>query len=83
MARTFDPNTEKRCMKILRYIIEHKLAHDGLSPTLREIGGEFGIGSTSLVSYYLDVLVRTGKIRYIGKNTARSIEVIGGQWRMN
>ena len=36
--------------------------HNGYSPSMREIGEFIGIGSTSLISYYLDRLEMLGKI---------------------
>ena len=65
---------------VYKFIVEHKVAHDGTSPSIREIGRECGIPSTSVVSYYLKVLEEDGKILLVGENAPRSIVVIGGKY---
>ena len=90
MTREY-PTAAIRRMKILNFIIDHKKAHDGNSPTYRQIGdacGEQGIGlSTSMVKFYLKEL---HELKYIvlvpssgrGTGSARNIEVVGGQWTL-
>jgi repressor LexA len=52
-----------------------KLSKTGISPTLREIGAEIDIPSTSLVDYYLRKLEKAGRIKRVGKKS-RSILII-------
>ena len=66
---------------VYAYIIKHKTENDGNSPTLRDIGNNIGIKSTSHVSYYINKLVDIGLIRR-KPTRAGSIEVVGGEWRM-
>lgn len=66
---------------VLKYIIDYKAEHDGLSPTLRDICMKLDIASTSSVSYILAGLEKQGKIRKLG-DWKRGIVVTGGQWRM-
>ena len=68
-------------------IIAYKRAHDGNSPTFREIMEDCGISSTSVVLYYLNKLEQRGLIRRpeppIGNRNATKIEVVGGKWGLN
>lgn len=68
-------------MKVYQHIINYKRAHDGNSPTLRELGDIMGGKSTSVIDHHLKHLVALGLIRL--RNTgavSRGIEVVGGQW---
>lgn len=67
--------------KLFAYIVRYKAAHDGNSPTMREIVGAGVAGaSTSVASYTLHALEQQGRIRLSGTTQARSIEVVGGRW---
>lgn len=70
---------------VYEFIVTHKKAHDGNSPTFREIISGCGISSTSVVLYYLNKLEQRGLIRRpepeIGSRFACNIEIVGGQWR--
>jgi SOS-response transcriptional repressor LexA len=63
---------------VLDYIIAYKIAHDGNSPTLREIMIACRVTSTSNMSYILADLAKTGQI--VINPGSRGIEVIGGRW---
>lgn len=78
--RRLPPMTrEERMVAVLEFIIGYKVEHDGMSPTVKEIGAQVGISSTSVVCYHLDLLEADGRIRRpFGK--ARGIEVVGGRW---
>jgi SOS-response transcriptional repressor LexA len=71
----------ERSESILRYVIDYKREHDGISPTIREIQEATGISSSSLVKFYLDGLQKRGAIQYIGDNLSRGIMVTGGEWK--
>ncbi len=60
-------------------IVDFKGSHDGNSPSIRFIGDDCDISSTSVVNYYLDQLQKKGLIER-GKNDARMITVVGGTW---
>ncbi len=64
--------------RIYAAIIAHKRAHDGNSPTVRELATATGISSTAHVNYHLRQLVRDGRIERDG----HGIVVVGGEWRM-
>ena len=64
---------------VFDFVIAYKRAHDGNSPTIREICDSCGISSTSIGNYALTALQRRGLIRFAGKHS-RSIEVVGGAW---
>lgn len=66
-------------MAVLRYIIAYKQAHDGNSPSIREIMRELGIPGTCHMSYILKRLQADGWI-YLEPYNSRSIHVIGGRW---
>ena len=52
---------KERHKKILAFLKEYQDS-EGYPPTIREIGEETGISSTSVVNYYLDQLEKMGKI---------------------
>ena len=67
--------------KVYQFIKAYKKAHDGNSPTIREIGDGCGINSTSTVRFYLCGLERLGLIRRSDvSGRTRAIEVVGGKW---
>ncbi|MGQ9682823.1 MAG: transcriptional repressor LexA [Anaerolineae bacterium] len=66
-----------RQQSMLEYIRRH-LSETGYPPTIREIGQEVGISSTSVVNYNLNVLQQKGYIRR-AKETSRGLRVIGGE----
>ena len=51
----------ERHKKILEFLKEYQ-DREGYPPTIREIGEDTGISSTSVVNYYLDQLEKMGKI---------------------
>jgi repressor LexA len=57
----------------------YKAGHDGVAPSIREIGEACGIPSTSNVKYYLEMLEDEGVIHMDAKS-GRTIQVVGGQW---
>lgn len=79
MGRPMDTNLDAR-KRIFEFIVDYKRAHDGNSPTSREIVEGAGISSTSVVHYHLGALEREGKIR-LGDSKSRRIEVVGGEWQ--
>lgn len=67
---------------VLAYIVEYKTAHDGISPTLREMMTALDISSTSEANRAVRELVKQGRLKLHprrGKN--RNLMVVGGQWR--
>jgi len=66
-------------LQIYDFIVSYKIAHNGNSPSIRDIGAAVYINSTSQVRYRLDLLVDAGLIRYL-PDIARSIEIVGGRW---
>ena len=65
------------------FIIKYKVDHDGVSPSVSEIGQACGISSTSITRYTLDCLERLGMIECdygAGKSKSRMIKVVGGRW---
>jgi SOS-response transcriptional repressor LexA len=70
-----------RTQAVLDFIKRYKTAHDGVAPTVREIGLVCDISSTSVVMYHLGLLQKQGRIVIRpGKTQVRSIEVVGGRW---
>lgn len=68
--------------KVYQFICAFKRDHDGVSPSVSEIGEGCGISSTSVVRYCLDSLERLGMIEcaYGKGNKSRMIMVVGGSW---
>jgi repressor LexA len=75
-----EPAIEKATtrQKVFAFIKEH--IHDKrFPPTIREIGVQVGLASTSAVHYHLDILRQMGLIRWTpGK--ARSIVLVKDEW---
>ncbi len=72
--------SEKR-KRLMQFIVDYKLAHDGNSPTYREMMRETGLSSTSMVAFHLEKLEEAGLIeRPQQVGNSRVIEVVGGQW---
>ena len=66
--------------RIFQYVVSYKAEHGGCSPSFEEImNGVEGLSSTSAVSYNLDKLEETGRIR-MAEGQNRSIQVVGGRW---
>lgn len=66
--------------RVFDFIVKHKRAHDGNSPSSREIMDAAHVSSTSMVHFYLDALERDGKIR-LEYGRSRRIEIVGGEWQ--
>lgn len=73
-------NTNIRYQKIFDCIVAFKMAHDGNSPTFREIGESIGCNSSSLISIYLDRMEILGMIKRDQLGASRNIEIPGGKW---
>jgi len=67
-------------IKVYQYIVDFKSKHDGCSPSIRQIGRDLGITSTSAVSYNLDKLAEMGVIKITQLGESRMIGVKGGTW---
>lgn len=67
-------NNNKNAEKILEFIIKFK-KENGFIPSVREIGKEMKLSSTSTIAYYLNKLENEGKIKRSG-NKNRAIEII-------
>ncbi len=66
--------------KVMAFIVNHKQAHDGNSPSLDEVMAGVGLSSKSVARYHLIKLEQLGLIRMPNKKDARGIQVIGGHW---
>ena len=65
---------------VYQFILSFKAQYDGNSPTIREIAGGCGISSTSMVEYYLDKLVKDGRIILTKASGSRKMLVRDGCW---
>lgn len=70
-------NNNKNAEKILEFIIKYK-NEKGFIPSVREIGKELGLSSTSTIAYYLNKLQNEGKIKRSG-NRNRAIEILNAE----
>jgi SOS-response transcriptional repressor LexA len=70
----------KTADQVFTFIKHYKAAHDGISPTRREIMSALNLSSTSVVEYNLRKLERQGRVRLGESGCPRNIRVIGGQW---
>lgn len=74
---------EKHSMiRVLSFIKRYKTEHDGNSPSNKQIMEACGFATTSTVDYFLGRLEKQGKIRRPLYRRHRSIEVVGGEWRI-
>lgn len=66
---------------VFNWIVAYKRAHDGNSPTMREIADACHISSLAQVNYILADLEGKGRLT-LSRTTGRtrSICVVGGQW---
>ena len=64
--------------QIYDFIVGFKKAHNGNSPTFRQIGDAVGVRSSSMVNTYLDRMVTRGMIER--KGSIRMIEIPGSRW---
>ena len=73
---------EEKLDALFEFVCEYKAAHDGKSPSLREIeaSGDAPYNSTSHISSALRKLEERGLIRLGPKGATRSIEVVGARW---
>jgi repressor LexA len=56
----------ERALEILGFI-QRTTRERGISPTIREIGEQFGIASTNGVRYYINLLEKSGHVKRTGK----------------
>lgn len=67
--------------RVYDFIVNYKIDHDGISPTVAEITQGCRLSSTSAVSHYLNSLVLFGMIKCdYGKGKSRMIAVLGARW---
>jgi len=69
------PDLTERQEQILQFIRKH-IRETGYPPTIREIGREVGISSTSVVNYNLNVLEDKGYLRR-SRETSRGLRLVG------
>lgn len=67
-------------LDVLEAIIQYKLAHDGIPPTMRQLATITNTASTSSIDYHLGRLEEAGLIQR-DPLASRAIQVTGGQWR--
>jgi SOS-response transcriptional repressor LexA len=65
--------------RIFDFLVRYKRAHDGNSPSLREIADACHI-VLSGVHYHLTHLEKEGRIRIEGQRS-RTIEIVGAAWQ--
>ncbi len=81
MPAAFDPaphdplGVTARQREILRFIAGYQAAHDGVSPSHKEIGAALGFASTSFVNRLLVGLEQTGMIHRL-RQRERAIRVL-------
>lgn len=72
--RPYNPRVDA----VMNFIVAYKTQH-GISPSVREIMEGCNLPSTSITNYYIDKLIKMGKITHT-PGTSRGIEVVGGKW---
>ncbi len=72
--------TADRRRAVYDFIVAYKRAHDGNSPSIRDIMRGCGYATTSAVGFHLNALERAGLIR-MRRFTGRTIEIVGGAWQ--
>ena len=72
--------TKTQKQDVYSYVCAYKSAHDGNSPTYRQIQEACGISSTGMVHYRLHRLQEQGLIELRQVGTSMVIIVKGGSW---
>ena len=72
--------TKTQKTDVYSYVCAYKSAHDGNSPTYRQIQEACGISSTGMVHYRLHRLQEQGLIELKKVGTSTIIEIVGGSW---
>lgn len=79
-----DSRSDATAMKVYRYIVSYKTAHDGCAPSFRQIAKRTGVSSTSMVGFYIEKLETLRLVRRAsddeGISHNNSIEVVGATW---
>jgi SOS-response transcriptional repressor LexA len=57
------PRLTETDRRLLAFIREHKAAHEGQAPSIRQIMTALGLSSTSVVSYAINRLIENGYLR--------------------
>lgn len=70
----------KRLKEVYNYIVAYKSLNGGRPPSLREIMNGTTITSTSVVGYYLGLLVKFELIEWSREGKARGISIPGERW---
>jgi len=70
----------RRQQAVLEFVERH-IRENGYPPTLREIGGEVGISSTSVVNYNLNVLQKKGLL-VRAQETSRGLRLVSRETMM-
>lgn len=71
----FECDTQRR---IYRYIVNYKAAHNGNSPSYRQIMAEVGLATVSTIKNHLEALEQRGLLRQ--EQGSRGIVVVGSKW---
>lgn len=69
-----------RRLQVYDFIVKFKIDHDGVAPSVAEIGKSCGISSTAAVRYVLDHLVLLGMIECNYGAGSRMIGIVGARW---
>lgn len=73
-----------KTQEVLNFIIAYKRDHDGVGPSMSEIGAAVEVKSNSNVTLHLETLERAGLIECLrndrGDRIPRGIKVTGGAW---
>ncbi len=79
-----DSRSDAAAQRVYDCILRYKARHDGCSPSMRQIAARAKVSSTSMVSYYIEMLEAKQLIRRSsddeGISHACSIEVVGAKW---
>jgi len=66
--------------RVYKFLVEYKLAHDGIAPSVRTIQDALGVGSSSTVYEALKDLEVRGQVVLERRGAWRGIRVVGGHW---
>lgn len=73
------PRLTETDRRLLAFIREHKAAHEGQAPSIRQIMATLGLSSTSVVSYAINRLIENGYLRK--GHGARAISLVDDEER--
>lgn len=76
-------NLSPATRRVFAHLVRRQRMSGGVAPTYREIADGIGLRSFSTVGYHIKLLEEAGLVERAKRGKARSVRVIGSQWRFD